>query len=46
MVDLSVKYSVDGPEVLNKISFEIKPNERVSTLLELNLLLLFLLTFG
>ena len=29
MADLSVKYSVDGPEVLNKISFEIKPNERV-----------------
>jgi len=29
VTELSVKYSEDGPEVLNKISFEIKPSERV-----------------
>jgi len=29
VTELSVKYSEDGPEVLNKISFEIKPGERV-----------------
>ena len=29
VTELSVKYSEDSPEVLNKISFEIKPSERV-----------------
>ncbi|PWW78291.1 P-loop containing nucleoside triphosphate hydrolase protein [Tuber magnatum] len=29
VTELSVKYSEDGPEVLNRISFEIKPSERV-----------------
>jgi ABC-type multidrug transport system fused ATPase/permease subunit len=29
VTELSVKYSEDGPEVLNKISFEIKSGERV-----------------
>lgn len=29
VTDLSVKYSKDGPEVLNKVSFDVKPRERV-----------------
>jgi ABC-type bacteriocin/lantibiotic exporter with double-glycine peptidase domain len=29
IINLSVKYSTDGPEVLNKVSFDVKSRERV-----------------